>query len=128
MALTYSLIIILASAILAAGFSLAKEKVRFLPIIRKIAVAALALVAFYRYQVEREAVYWVRGLNMTLLPGYEIPFGDEMHLTFLAVILIWFTWAALFTILMNEFYKFVTLNNIVKFFSVPVLLLESYNL
>ena len=124
MALTYSLIIIFATAILTAGAYFANNKLRFLPIIRKVAVAALAIVAFYRYQVEREAVYWVRGLNMTLLPGYEIPFGDEMHLTFIAVLLIWFTWAALFTIVMNEFYKFVTLNNIVKFFSVPVLLVD----
>ena len=120
MALTYSLIIIFATAILTAGAYFANNKLRCLPIIRKIAVAALAIIAFYRYQVEREAVYWVRGLNMTLLPGYEIPFGDEMFLTFIAVLLIWFTWAALFTIVMNEFYKFVTLNNIVKFFSVPV--------
>lgn len=124
MALTYSLIIILATAILTAGAYFANNKLRFLPVIRKIAVAALCLVAFYRYMSEREAVYWVRGLNMTLLPGYEIPFGDQMHLTFIAVLLIWFTWAALFTIVMNEFYKFVTLNNIVRFFSVPILILD----
>ena len=124
MALTYSLTIILATAIFTAGAYFANNKLRFLPLIRKLAVAALAIVAFYRYQVAREAVYWVRGLNMTLLPGYEIPFGEEMHLTIIAVLLIWFTWAALFTIVMNEFFKFVTLNNIVKFFSIPVLVID----
>lgn len=124
MALTYSLIIIFAAAILTAGAYFANNKLSFLPLIRKIVAVAIVPVAFYRYLVEHEAVMWVRGLNMTLVPGYEIPFGDEMHLTVLAVLLIWFTWAALLTVIMNEFFKIDTLANIVKFFSVPVLIID----
>ena len=124
MVLTYSLIIVFATALLTAGAYFANNKLRFLPFLRKACVGILVIVAFCRYMVEREAVYWIRGLNMTLIPGYEIPFGDEIHLTILSVLLIWFSWAAMFTIIMNEFYRFETLKNIVKFFSVPVLLLD----
>ena len=124
MSLIYSLIIILTTAILTLGSYFVIKKVGLLPIGRKLAVGALVVVAFYRYMVEREALYWVRGLNMTLVPGYEIPFGENLGLTFFAVILVWLSWVALFTIAINEFFEFETLRNIVKFFSVPVLILD----
>ena len=124
MSLTYVLSIIFATALVTVGAYFVYNKPRASQIIRKIAVAILAVVAFYRYMVEEEAVFWIRGLNMTLQPGYEIPFGDDILLTVFAVILIWFSWAAMFTVVMNEFYKFETLKNIVKFFAVPVLVLD----
>ena len=124
MSITYSLIIVLATAILTLGSFFLIKKVGMLPLCRKLAVGALVVVAFYRYMVEREAVYWVRGLNMTLIPGYEIPFGEQLGLTMFAVILIWLSWVALFTVAMNEFFNFETLRNIVKFFSIPVLILD----
>ena len=124
MALTYTLIVIFSAAILTAGACLAHNKLSFLHIIRKIGVAVLSCVAFYRYQVAREAINWVAGLNMTLLPGVKVPFGDDTLATAFAVLLVWFSWTALFTIAFNEIYKFDALKNIVKFFSVPVLLLD----
>ena len=123
MALTYVLIVIFSAAILTAGAYFA-NKLSFMPLIRRIVALVIVPIAFYRYLVKHEAVMWVRGLNMTLIPGYEIPFGDEMHLTIIAVLLIWFTWAALFTVIMNEFFKIDTLNNIVKFFSIPVFVID----
>ena len=124
MALTYTLIVIFSVAILTTAACLAHKKISFLNIIRKIAVVALSCVAFYRYQVAREAINWVAGLNMTLLPGVKVPFGDNTLATTFAVLLVWFNWAALFTIIFNELYKFDALKNIVKFFSVPVLILD----
>ncbi len=124
MALTYSLIIFFAAAIITAGAYFANKKITFLPILRKIIALGIVPIAFYRYLVEHEAVMWIRGLNMTLIPGYEIPFGDEVHLTIIAIFLIWFTWAALLSVILNEFFKIDTLANIVKFFSVPIFLLD----
>ncbi|MBQ8414230.1 MAG: YwaF family protein [Clostridia bacterium] len=124
MALTYSLIIFFAAAIITAGAYFANKKITFLPLLRKIIALGIVPIAFYRYLVEHEAVMWIRGLNMTLIPGYEIPFGDEVHLTIIAIFLIWFTWAALLSVILNEFFKIDTLANIVKFFSVPIFLLD----
>lgn len=124
MALTYVLIIIIAAALIAAGGYFAHNRLKVLPTVRKVVALAIVPIAFYRYLIEHEAVMWVRGLNMTLRPGFEVPFGDEVHLTLLAVLLIWFTWAALLLIIMNEFYKIDTVANMVKFFAIPVLLLD----
>lgn len=124
MALTYSLIIIFAAAILSVGACFANNRLRFLPLLRKAAVVILFIVASYRYLVEQEALSWVAGLNMTLRPGFSVPFGDNTVLTAFVILLVWFTYAAMFTIAFNEIYDFKTLKNIVKFFSVPILLLD----
>ena len=123
MALTYALIILFSAAAITAGLYFANGLPVF-PKIRKIIALAIVPISVYRYLVKHEAVMWIRGLNMTLIPGQEIPFGDEIHLTIISILLIWFTWAALLTIIMNEFYKIDTLSNIVKFFSLPVLFLD----
>ena len=120
MALTYVLITLL-SAIIMSVILYSHNKLKVFPFISKVMVAGLAGVAFYRYMVEDEAVFWIRGLNMTLRPEYEIPFGDNVGQTLLAVLLIWFTWAAFLSIIINEFYNFRALKNIVKFFSIPVI-------
>ena len=124
MVITYIIAIIFCTALLTVGAHFANGKLASLPIIRKIGIALMFVVAFYRYQVEREAINWVAGLNMTLLPGFKVPFGDDTVSTTLAIFLIWFTWVALFTIAFNEIYKFDALKNIVKFFSAPILLLD----
>ena len=124
MALTYALIIIFAAALLTTGACFANKRISIFPLVRKIIALAIVPISFYRYLVEHEAVMWIRGLNMTLIPGYEIPFGDDMHLTIIAVLLIWFTWAALLTVILNEFFNIDTLKNIVKFFSTPVFLID----
>ena len=124
MVITYILSIFLGAALLTVGAYFANSKLSFMPLVRKLAVFLMFAVAFYRYQVEREAINWVAGLNMTLLPGVNVPFGDNTVATAFAVLLVWFTWVALFTIAFNEFYKFDALKNIVKFFSVPILVLD----
>lgn len=123
MTLLYTLIIIFSAAIITTGAYFAK-KIPIIPIIRKVVALAIVPIAFYRYLIEHEVVMWIRGLNMTLIPGYDIPFGDQFHLTIIAILLIWFTWAALLTVILNEFFKIDTLANIVKFFSVPIFVLD----
>ena len=124
MSLVYTLIIIVSVAALTSGAFFVNKRIKFLPLLKKILAIAILPVAFYRYLIEHEAVMWVRGLNMTLIPGYEIPFGDAISLTVISILLIWFSWAAMLTVIMNEFYKLPVLSNLVKFFSVPVLILD----
>ena len=124
MALAYSLIVFVAAALLTVGAYFADGKIKFMPLIRKVGVGLLSIITFFSYMIDPEAIRSIRGLNMTLIPGYEIPFGDNIGLTIVAVLLVWFTWAAFLSIIMNEFYKIDTLANIVKFFSVPVILID----
>ena len=85
---------------------------------KKIAAGVLACIAFTRYMIEREAVFGVRGLNMFS------PFGDNIFLTVLGILLIWFSFSAMLNILLSVFYKYDTLKNLTRFFSLPVLLLD----
>lgn len=124
MSLNYVLSILIATALITVGGYFFGPKIRCFQIIRKVITGILCLVAFYRYMIAEEAVFFIRGLNMTLKPGYEIPFGDNIGLTVFAVLLIWFSWAAMFTVVMNEFFKYEALKNIVKFFSIPILTLD----
>ena len=114
MSLVYTLIIIASVAALTSGAFFVNKRIKFLPLLKKILAIAILPVAFYRYLIEHEAVMWVRGLNMTLIPGYEIPFGDAISLTVISILLIWFSWAAMLTVIMNEFYKLPVLSNLVK--------------
>ena len=123
MALIYAITVV----ILATGGTLGlcySSKLSYATTLRRVVALAVLPIAFYTYLEKYVALMWVRGLNMTLIPGYEIPFGDDIPLTILSLILVWFTWAAMLTILLNEFYRIDTLANIVKFFSVPVLILD----
>ncbi|MBQ8321057.1 MAG: YwaF family protein [Clostridia bacterium] len=122
--LIYTLTIIIATALLVVGAYIANKKGIDLSLVRRIAVLVMSAIAFYRYMIDREAISWVRGLNMTLVPGYEIPFGNDILLTVISAFLIWFTWAALLSIALNEFFKIPTLKNMVKFFSAPVLVFD----
>ena len=67
-------------------------------LVRRVLAVVLVGVAFYRYMIEHEAVFVVRGLNMFS------PFGDEMALTLFALILVWFTYAALLMTVMDQFF------------------------
>lgn len=87
-------------------------------IIRKILAAVLVLVTLVRYLIDREAISVVRGLNM-----YS-PFLDNAVQTALSLFLVWFTFASLLCIVMDQVYYFKSLRNITRFFSIPVLALD----
>ena len=84
--------------------------------------AALTLFAVmcvrYLWNANTIALFEVRSLDMFS------PFGDSAMLeTFIAVILVWFSYAAMFAVVFNEFYDYKTLKHMSNFFSVPVFLL-----
>ena len=120
----YIIISLAVAALLTGGFWLINRLGKGENIVRRIFLVALCAVTFYRYLVEREALNWVSGLNMTLLPGTPVPFGDNTVATAFSTVLIWFTFAAFFIIAFNEIYKYDNFKNAVKFFAVPVLLLD----
>ena len=123
MVLIYTLIILFLAAAATVGLWYA-GKLSYAEKLRRIVALAIVPIAVYAYLIKAVALKWVRGLNMTLIPGYELPFGDNALLTLFSLILVWFTWAAMLTILMNEFFKSETISNIVRFFSLPVLILD----
>ncbi len=118
MKLIYILAALVLTALSVGGTYLAKRKGVSLKRPRTIAAILLIIVATVRYLLEREAIYYVQGLNM-----YS-PFGDNIAQTVLALFLVWFTFTALMCIVTDQIYEFETLKNISKFFSVPVLLLD----
>ncbi len=84
--------------------------------------AAIALFAVmcvrYLWNANTIALFNVRALDMFS------PFGDNAMLeTFIAVILVWFSYAAMFAVVFNEFYDYKSLKHMANFFSVPVFLL-----
>ena len=118
MKLTYILIALVLAFALGGGAYLAKKKEFALRTARRIAAAALILAATFRYLLEREAIFEVRGLNMFS------PFGDNIPQTVLAVFLVWFSFAALATIAMDQIFDFRTLHRIATFFGAPMLAVD----
>ena len=78
---------------------------------------AVVMGVRYLWNANSIALFVVRGLDM-----YS-PFGDDMGKTFIAILLVWFSYAAMFAIVFGEFYNYKTLKHIVNFFSVPVFFL-----
>ena len=114
----YMLSSVLLAALLIGGAYIANKKNLLLGTVKKILAGALAIIASCRYLLDREAIFNVRGLDM-----YS-PFGDDTFKTVLSILLIWFTFAALMCVIMNQIYSFKTLNYITTFFSIPILLLD----
>ena len=78
----------------------------------------LFLVSFVRYIYKRPAIYNLKGLDDALSP-----FNAEtlnMGQTGLAVILLWFSYAAILTTVVSAFFNYKTLRRIVNLFSLPV--------
>ena len=106
------------AALLSGVFYLLSRKGKKLILPIKTASVVLIFAAFLRYMWEHEAIYFVRGLNI------NSPFGGNMPQTVFAIILVWFTYAALLAVVMSCFYSYPTLKHITRFFSAPVLLLD----
>ena len=118
MGILYTTSSILFAAIVVGALFLMNRAGKETTLIRRCLAIALVFIAFYRYMSEHEAVYFVRGLNM-----YS-PFGNEMGLTVFAILLVWFTYAALLMTLLDQFFDFRTLRNLTRYFGVPVLLAD----
>ena len=118
MEFVYIIAALAAAAVLTGAFYLLKKKNKCITIPTRIAAVLLIAVAFLRYMWEHEAIYYVRGLNMFS------PFGADIPSTIFAIILVWFTYATLMSIVMSCFYSFPTLKHITRFFATPILLLD----
>ena len=87
----------------------------------KIGALLLSAVAFLHYIYKNPAIYNVAGLTHPSSPfNAESP---QPVITALTILLVWFSYAALFTIILAEFYNFKTLRSVVNVFSLPVVAL-----
>ena len=117
--LSYYLLILLISTLGFVGLKFIDKKFNNKKsLILKIGAVVTIAAMIIAYMTGEVAVSEVRGLNM-----YS-PFGDNIFKTAISIILIWFTYAVTLAVVMNQFYKFRNIDNVIKFFGLPVLLLD----
>ena len=111
---------LLIAAIMVGVFALLNFKVknRILPKVLKPCAAVLFVTAFIRHLYLQTAVYYVAGLDHASSP-FNVD-GPRPGLTAFAIILVWFSYAAMLTTVMSTFFNFKTLRRIVNLFSLPV--------
>ncbi len=112
---------ILLFGLLSSGACLLKKKGVKLSTVTKPAALILALLTFIRYIYAHSALYFIRGLDSELSP-FNTP-ETSVWLTGFALVLLWFSYAAMLTTVFNEFFNYKTLKNIVSCFSFPVYLI-----
>ena len=87
-------------------------------LILKIVSVTLFVIAVTRYIYGDSAIDTVRGLNM-----YS-PFGSKVGFTIIGLLLVWFSYASILLITLNSFFKIKNVQNLIKFFAFPVLILD----
>lgn len=87
-------------------------------VILKVIGVTLFLVMLFRYLWAEPNIDNVRGLNM-----YS-PFGSNIFKTIVGMLLVWFTYATVMILSLYPFFKIKNLKNFLKFFGLPVLLLD----
>lgn len=113
------IVIVLATAGLLCGAELFLKKKNLFPERTPRAIAlALGFISLFELLKEWPAVYRVQGLNM-----YS-PFGDAIGQTVLGLFLVWFTYAAVLMVVMDAFFEYKTLRNLVRFFAPLVFLAD----
>ena len=118
---TLSIVVITATALLLlAAQAFAKKKNIKMNVPRKAVAGILAVIAFVRYMIEDEAFKLMKtqGLNIWS------PFGDDIVSTILSAVLIWFTFSALLSIVMDAFIEARVVRHMSIFFGAPVLILD----
>ena len=104
------LLLLLAFTAQKKGFNLSK--------IRRPMAIALLVISFARYIYREAPIYYVRGLESIYSP-FNTP-EPRPIVTALAIILVWFSYAAMLTVVFSEFFNYKTLRRVVSFFSLPV--------
>ncbi len=87
--------------------------------VQKPLAAALFLVSFFRYLYLKPAIYNLKGLYDTLSPFNSAGELNEAQ-TALAVLLLWFSYAAIVLTVLSAFFKYKTLHRIVNLFCLPL--------
>ena len=94
----------------------------------RIAIAGVMIaVAAIFYIYDFEAIHNVQGLMYSPFNDLYDPFDEELLnilFTVLGVVLVWFTYAALFSTAMSEFMQYKVLKWVTRFFSLPVLIID----
>lgn len=118
MEILYYVLIFLISVIgsISLYFLLKKFESSKVVIIRCISLILVFLMLF-RYMYDDVAIGEVLKLERS-------PFGEDKFSTIVGSLLVWFTYATVFIIAMFPFFKINNLKNLIKFFGVPVLLLD----
>ena len=119
--ITYTLLTVVLAAIFTGVVWLLNKKEIKTEWVRKGAAIAMFVSAFVRYLSGYEAIYFVRGLD-----SVNSPFNDpepRKLLTALAVLFVWFLYAAMLTTVISEFYNFKTMKRIRNLFSLPMYVL-----
>ena len=86
-------------------------------LIIKIIAVSLAFIMATRYLYSDVAIGEVLKLANS-------PFGDNKFLTVVGSLLVWFTYALVFIIALYPFFKFKNIQNMLKFFGAPLLILD----
>ena len=98
-----TLLPLLAAALITLGAYILKKRGKSTSVYVKAAALTLAAVTFARYIYEHVAIYNMFGLNHASSPFNAD--GANPILTALAVILVWFSYAALLTTVVSEFFE-----------------------
>ena len=114
----YILLSTLLCAATLGGMYLFHKRGRLLSFYKKGIALFLGALLFWLQLYREAAVYNVRGVDM-----YS-PFGDHMLQTVTALLLIWFTYAAVLIVIMSAFFDYKTLHNLARFFAPVVLLAD----
>ena len=100
------------------GMYLLHKRGRLLSFYKQGLALFLGALLFWIQLYREAAVYNVRGADM-----YS-PFGDHVLQTITALLLIWFTYAAVLIAIMSTFFDYKTLRNLARFFAPAVLLAD----
>ena len=116
MAYVFALAILAVAALLTVGSRFIEESL--LNRLRRGSALIIGAATLARCILLHEAVFDVRGLNM-----YS-PFGDLIPQTVFAIILVWFTYAALLDVVLAQFFDIPILHSLTKYFAIPVFALD----
>ena len=114
----YILLSIMICAATLGGMYLLHKRGRLLSFYKQGLALFLGALLFWIQLYREAAVYNVRGVDM-----YS-PFGDHVLQTIAALLLIWFTYAAVLIAIMSAFFDYKTLRNLARFFAPAVLLAD----
>ena len=94
-------------------------------LLMKILSLLLVLVFFFRTNIIEEVISTIRGLNIPP-PGGSLLFTGPTGplMTLISLILIWFTYAIIYILMLQPFFKRKVSRNIIKTFGVLILLLD----
>ncbi|MBE6536793.1 MAG: ATP-binding cassette domain-containing protein [Ruminococcaceae bacterium] len=115
----YLTVFALVALMLLGAYQIRKKGYELSKFTRPAAIVLFAVMCIrYLWNANSIALFETRALDMFS------PFGDSAMLkTLIAVLLIWFSYAAMFAVVFSEFYNYKTLRHMANFFSVPVFLL-----